>query len=165
MSKATTNCFCTSTITGGICQLIVYWGLYVSTCTTSKIRIFDVVIQYRILYKLNHTDPMCALEHRRTKRSDAAISCSVFPCSKTKGQYTPPVFTGRKHGPWTRVSFWTPVLQVKNYYNAINISTCRSWWPVFAGVQKLRPYSRAVYPGVISGTREHGQCVPSIGAR
>jgi len=24
-------------------------------------------------------------------------------------QYTLLVFTGRKHGPWTRASFWTPV--------------------------------------------------------
>jgi len=44
-----------------------------------------------------------------------------YPCSRT--------------GPWTRVSFWTPVLQVENNYDVINNSACRSRRPVFTGVQ------------------------------
>ena len=45
-----------------------------------------------------------------------------YPCSGA-------VFTGRKQGPWTRVSFWTPVLWVENNYNIINNSAFRSQWP------------------------------------
>jgi len=40
-----------------------------------------------------------------------------YPCSRA-------IFTGRKHGPWKRVWFWTPVLQVENHYDAINNSAC-----------------------------------------
>jgi len=67
-----------------------------------------------------------------------------YPCSRV-------VLTDREHDPWTRVSFWTPVLQVENNYDVTNSSTCRSRWPVFTGVQKWRPCSRAV-----TTAREHG---------
>jgi len=42
---------------------------------------------------------------------------------------------GRYTLPWTRVSFWTSVLQMENNYDVINNSACRSRWPVFTGVQ------------------------------
>jgi len=54
-----------------------------------------------------------------------------------------------KYGPWTRVSFWTPVftvrvgtraiagvLLVENNYDVINNNAYRSRWRVFTGVSK-----------------------------
>ena len=67
------------------------------------------------------------------------------PCSRA-------VNTGHIYGPWTRLSFWTPVLQVENNYDVINNSACRSRWPVFTGVhndtREHGPWTRVVCTGV-----------------
>jgi len=66
----------------------------------------------------------------------------------SKGRYKLPVFTDRKHGPWTPVLLWTPVLQVEDIKTSLTI----------APTDVVGPYSRVskndtrVHEPVITGS-------------
>jgi len=77
-----------------------------------------------------------------------------------KARYTLPVLTGRKHGPWTRVSFWTRVLQVENNRAVIKNSACRSRRHACSRVSKNA--ARVYGPWTRPTAREDGKCVPGI---